>query len=37
LLNRGFYFDPILPIVGIQVHEFIGGIESWLRRAGVLK
>jgi CHASE2 domain-containing sensor protein len=37
LLNRGFYFDPILPIVGIQVHEFIGGIEAWLRRAGVLK
>ena len=37
LLNRGFYFDPILPILGIQVHEFIGGIESWLRRAGVLK
>ncbi|MBV8172744.1 MAG: CHASE2 domain-containing protein [Candidatus Eremiobacteraeota bacterium] len=32
LLDRGFYFDPILPILGIQVHEFIGGMESWLRR-----
>jgi len=37
LLNRGYFFDPIMPILGIQVHELIGGIETWLHQRGVLK
>jgi len=37
LLNRGYFFDPIMPILGIQVHELIGGVETWLHQRGVLK
>ena len=37
LLNRGYFFDPIMPILGIQVHELVGGIETWLHQRGVLK
>lgn len=34
LLNRGYFFDPILPALGIQIHELIGGFETWLHKRG---
>jgi hypothetical protein len=35
-LNRGYWIDPVLPLVGIQVHELIGVIEHRLNSKGEL-
>lgn len=34
LLNRGYFIDPVLPALGIQVHELLSGIHGRLFRRG---